>query len=432
MSKEIVYVAMELWGGIFCLVIAFCSEVLWRNKKTSPHPFVMLLCAACMLFADSTAWFYRGAEGAQKILKISNSLAFFFEQAALLSFTLYLCDTVKLAKRGIFWALVGCNLADLAFCIITIFVPFIFYLDEANFYHRNPYGFALLSSFSLLQEMLLLTITLKERRKLERSQFISMLLIIVLPCAATAVQTFIYGYSLANIAIVISLIIFFIDFLYSNVMMVARQDVTIKVQKDKLRDLQTKIALSQIKPHFLYNALNSVYALCGIDVEKGRKALVDLSDYLRMNISSIESTHAVPFSKELSYAKLYLAIEALRFPKKLRIRYDIQTESFSLPALTMQPLVENAVKHGICATAKEGTLSISTREEADCFLVTVQDDGAGFDTERFFAERQSESHIGIRNVRERLQLLCNGTLQIASETGKGTTAVISLPKAGAV
>lgn len=164
----------------------------------------------------------------------------------------------------------------------------------------------------------------------------------------------------------------------------------------ELAENRISIMLSQIQPHSLYNSLNTIYGLCEKDPPAAKKAVNDFADYLRGNMDSLSRKSPVPFETELKLLKAYLSLEQTRFKKKLNIVWDIQTDSFMIPALTVQPLAENAVKHGICKAEKGGTVKISSRELEDCFEVEVSDNGA--------------------------------VLEITSETGKGTSAVIRLPK----
>ena len=211
---------------------------------------------------------------------------------------------------------------------------------------------------------------------------------------------------------------------------VERQNDDIKKKEVAIRNLQTSIALSQIKPHFLYNALNSIYVLCGKDLNKGRQAISDLSDYLRMNIGSIESKLPIPFEKEMEHVKKYLAIEQLRFPDEFTVSILTPVTDFLIPALSLQPLVENAVRYGVVPKGEGGLILITTRETEKYFVVTVMDNGPGFDTMHLetLEEDDSPNHIGIINVRERLQRLSNGSLEIRSTIDYGTEAIIRIPK----
>lgn len=143
-------------------------------------------------------------------------------------------------------------------------------------------------------------------------------------------------------------------------------------------------------------------------------------------MESLSADKPIGFGKELEHVKHYLNIELMRFHDKLNVIYDIETTQFRLPTLTLQPIVENAVRYGITKTYCGGTVKISSREEEADWVVTVQDNGAGFDPEAVYYD--GRTHIGIQNVRNRLAVMCNGTLTIDSVLNKGTLAVITIPR----
>ncbi len=159
--------------------------------------------------------------------------------------------------------------------------------------------------------------------------------------------------------------------------------------------------LSRIQPHFLYNSLTSIIYYADKDPGKTKTALVDFSRYLRKNLEAISAEGPVRFEDELEHTKKYLALEKLRFEEKLKIVYEIEDRDFSLPVLTLQPLVENAVKHGIRKN-RDGTgqVTIRTFRKAEKHVIEVIDDGVGFDVESL--SQSDDTHIGVMNVKKRL------------------------------
>ena len=206
-----------------------------------------------------------------------------------------------------------------------------------------------------------------------------------------------------------------------------------RAEKDRARaekelyEANVSIMVSQIQPHFMYNALTSIAMLCTIDPERAQEATITFSKYLRGNMDSLKQTKPVPFDHELEHLKKYLYIEKLRFANKLNIEYEIGPTNFKVPQLSIQPLVENAVKHGVGMKKKGGTVKIATRETETAFEVIISDDGVGFDVN---APRKEDgrSHVGMENTRTRLKELCGGEVRIESTVGEGTTATVILPK----
>lgn len=199
-----------------------------------------------------------------------------------------------------------------------------------------------------------------------------------------------------------------------------------QMQKE-LYEAKVGVMVSQIQPHFMYNALTSIAMMCSIDPDTAQEATVTFAKYLRGNMDSLRQTKPIPFEQELEHLKKYLYIEKLRFGKKLNLVYDIGATDFVLPQLSIQPLVENAVKHGVGMKKQGGTVTIATRETDDAYEVIISDDGVGFDPN---AERKDDgrSHVGMENTKRRLRDMCGGEVRIESTVGEGTVATVVLPK----
>ncbi len=203
-----------------------------------------------------------------------------------------------------------------------------------------------------------------------------------------------------------------------------------KAEKMEQELIQNRISimLSQIQPHFLYNSLTAISRLCDKDPKKAKQATIEFSTYLRGNLNSLKEKGVIPFEKELEHIKTYLSLEKMRFEDELNIVYDIKIMDFFVPSLTIQPVVENAVKHGVGKKEDGGTVKITTKEEDNEYIIVVEDDGIGFDVNE--KKNDGKTHVGIENVRSRLKAQCNGSLDIKSKEGIGTIATISIPKGG--
>lgn len=197
-----------------------------------------------------------------------------------------------------------------------------------------------------------------------------------------------------------------------------------QVQRE-LYEAKVNVMVSQIRPHFMYNALSSIAILCKIDPDTAYDATITFSDYLRGNMDSIKQTAPVPFEKELEHLKKYLYIEKMRFADKLNIEYDIGDTDFEIPLLSIQPLVENAVKHGVGMKEDGGTVKICSIKTDMGHEVIIEDDGVGFDINE--VKNDGRSHIGMENTKKRLYDMCNGEVIIESEIGKGTTVRVIIP-----
>ncbi len=200
---------------------------------------------------------------------------------------------------------------------------------------------------------------------------------------------------------------------------------TVERQQQELMDARVSVMLSQIQPHFLYNSLTAIADACE-DSPKAQGAILDFSAYLRNNLESIKSQKLIPFERELAHIETYLKLEKLRFEDELCVVYDIREKDFLLPALTVQPLVENAVKHGVGKKRGGGTVTIATAQTEAGYVIAVSDDGVGFDVNE--QQTGGGNHVGIKNIMQRLDSQCGGTFTVTSTRGVGTTATIIIPK----
>lgn len=218
-----------------------------------------------------------------------------------------------------------------------------------------------------------------------------------------------------------------IIFLFYYLVLHVKISQQVSEEKDiKLREQRMSLMLSQIQPHFLYNTLNTITALCRINPKLAEETTVKFSGYLRKNMHNMGKSDTQPFSKELEHTKIYIDIEKLRFGNRVKVEYDIKTEDFNIPTLTLQPLVENAIKHGICNKIQGGTIKISTEKKEKENIIIIEDDGIGFEMETVLND--GKVHIGIQNVKERLKSIANAELEITSFIGIGTTVKIIVPK----
>lgn len=204
----------------------------------------------------------------------------------------------------------------------------------------------------------------------------------------------------------------------------SRLEAEKSIVEAELKESRVSIMLSQIQPHFIYNTLGTIERMCLKDPQKANELVRNFSLYLRGNFSELDSVVPIRFAEELKHVEYYVNIEKVRFPD-MNIEYDVETTEFVLPALSVQPLVENAIKHGLMRLETGGTVKIHSYETPTHFCVEVTDDGVGFDTDAPIDEKK---HVGLRNIRGRLKAMVNGALVMESKPGVGTKAMIMIPK----
>lgn len=192
----------------------------------------------------------------------------------------------------------------------------------------------------------------------------------------------------------------------------------------ELKENRVAIMLSQIRPHFIYNTLGTIERMCLHDPQKAFNLVRDFSLYLRGNFSELESVIPIRFEEEIKHVECYVNIEKVRFPD-MNIEYELEATDFVIPALSVQPLVENAIKHGLMRLEMGGSIFIRSYETENYFYVEVEDNGSGFDPAQPIDKKK---HVGLHNIEERLKAMVNGELIVESKMNRGTKVKIMIPK----
>ena len=201
-----------------------------------------------------------------------------------------------------------------------------------------------------------------------------------------------------------------------------RQGRELHLKDEELRGARMQALIHQIRPHFIYNTLAAIHMICADDPKRAMQTIADFSDYLHANFDALAATEPVAFIKELEHTKAYLDVEMARYEEKLSVEYYTDYITFSLPPLTLQPIVENCVKHGVGDTHRAMHIIITTRALDDGAEIIVEDNGVGYEP-----APDGAVHVGLRNVRERLEMMCSGTLDIVPRPGGGTVVTVFVP-----
>ncbi len=378
------------------------------------HRHIMLLIAAlCLTHIAQNVWDYALTVGPpRQTLRTIISIYGYSVRPVILILFLYIVQPT--GKRRYYWLLAGLNAAVY---LSALFSPVSFWIDQGNYYHGGPLAPTCLISSAILLICLLVR-TLRSRRTAGKWDVWIPIAVIVMIVVSIAFDYNIkegqQPVSFLTVAIIIGSVFYYI---WLHLQFVREHE------NDLMASQRIRIMMTQIQPHFLFNALNTIRALYAKDPPLADRTLEDFSAYLRQNLESLSQTELVPVAKELEHTRLYAEIEAMRFPN-IRVEYEIEDDSFTIPALTIQPLVENAIRHGV-RSRKDGLVTVSTSRESDCHRVTVQDNGVGFDVKQLAA--LDDSHIGFWNVKDRVEQMCGGKMILQSEIGKGTCVTLLIP-----
>ena len=307
--------------------------------------------------------------------------------------------------------------ANAAIHLTALFSDICFSIDGDNHFHRGPLGYSchITSAICLAY---LMYITIRKYKGVQGKErmipLYNALLIVASVALDTLVNYQVYRVTFMMVAVVSCTFFYYI---WLHLQFVKEHEEALMAEQ------RIQIMMSQIQPHFLYNTLSTIQALCRKDPDRAFDVTEKFGMYLRQNLNSLDHPGLIPLEKELEHTRSYAEIEMVRFPS-ITVRYDITDIGFSLPALTIQPLVENAIRHGVRAR-ENGLVTVCTRERDGFHEVVISDNGIGFDTRKI--ENADQTHIGIKNVRERIEKMCRGTLEIRSAED-GTIIMIRIPE----
>lgn len=412
---------------IFCMILStlpifyLVSNYRYRQKL---NQFFLGACISniVMIAGDLPDWIFPTIASVPEGITLSATAALYYAASAfvLYFFIRYIMEYLQLTGRAkkvcLIYAMVLCGI-QIVFALISPFTGSIFYVT-ADGYQRGP--LFLISQFvPLFCYLLFMALIIIYREKLLRREVIFFLLYIFIPLGCGAVQMAMRGIAIVNAGVTIATLIILMNVQFEH-------EGTMKEQERELAEHRIDIMLSQIQPHFLYNSLGAIYHLCESDPRTARKAIKNFSEFLRGNMESLKSREPIAFEAELNHAANYLYLEQQRFGDKLQVIYQITTEDFLIPPLTLQPLVENAVQHGVLNRRNGGTIVIRTEKTDECAVVMVFDNGVGMEKAKGIHSLGDRAHIGISNVRSRLKEMMGGSLDIES-SGEGTTAIIRIP-----
>lgn len=417
-------IVLDLYSSVVCLIL-FGYLFFRPSRRDRMRRFFLMMCAFNfgITLGDLPAWACEGlARPWYPAALWSGSLLFWLcSSLMLLSFTAYMIEYLspKVRVHSLFWRIsaVLCAL-HMAGSVLSIWNGMFFTIPPENVYQRGEF-FWLSQLIPFLMYAVDISIFAVYRKRLSRKEFRILSSYIVLPVVAEVIQMLHFGIALLSAGVSLGLLIIFIN-------IQSAQELRLEQQEKKLAEQRIDIMLSQIQPHFLYNALTAIRRLCDHDPEEAKDAIRDFALFLRANMDSLKSKAPIPFEQELLHVQSYLALEQRRFQDRLAVTYEINVRDFSIPPLTVQPIVENAVRHGVLKRPEGGTVAIRTDKTDVAYVVTVIDDGVGFADVPEGGD--SRSHIGVDNVRERLACLCGGTLSLQSKADKGTVVTITIPK----
>ena len=330
--------------------------------------------------------------------------------------TIYLlhCSLENWPKSPLFRAVTALWLAFFAMLNTTPFTTWFYYVTPENQFCRGPlYPLSLI----VLSAIVLLNIVgvIRMRNHLPQGYFAAFLAGLLPLSIAIFLHFFFSVFVLITVSIIIGAFSMFIIILSEQIGRYLRQQREIVKQ-------QSNIMVLQMRPHFIYNTMMSIYYLCKQNPDLAQQVTLDFTTYLRKNFTAIASEDLIPFPEELEHTRAYLAVEQAQFEDNLFVDYDTPHTRFCLPPLTLQPIVENAVKHGMDQDSEPLHIFIRTRDTGSGSEIIVENTGA-----EYKSADDKEPHTALKNIRERLEMMCKGTITIMPRDGGGTVVKLMIP-----
>lgn len=419
-----VNVALE----IVCIIVSFllllhCLLEREKKDKAAGIQIGLLVVNILVLASDIFAWEFDGRKEYTIHLYSFNTMIYIMGYMMIALYTYYMVIHISQKAEVSVWitrCVTALSLIASLLVIVSLFNHMYFYIVDGVYYRGNLYLLSQILPFFLL--FLDLIISFRHRKSLGLRNTLVLMSYCLFPLIAIIVQVCFYGVALLYVASTLSLLIVYlaVHLEYTKRM---------KEQAIELDKMNVDMMLSQIQPHFLYNSLTAIQSLCDKQPLEAQRVLGEFTKFLKMNMNSLTCKTLIPFKSELEHVNHYLDLEKLRLGDKLRIEYDIQEQDFNLPALCIQPVIENAVKYGIEEKKEGGTIYLKVHRESHWIVIEIRDDGVGFNTDELYnldRKKDNELHIGLKNVKERVKRLANGEVNIESTIGTGTVVTIRL------
>ena len=417
-SAALLLCALGLW---FAAIVPGIDR--WSKRFFLRYFSVFMLC--CLLGAFEIAFTYNSPSStAYYFYLILECLVLSLPLPMLTVYLLHCCGE-ETSGNKLLHTVYALLAAYFAVLVSALFIKGYSSVTPDNKPDRGPlYPLILLPLIAIL--LLNLAGTIRRRKQVSRKTFFSFLIAILPITVALFVQLFRDVFPLIDFCYVLSALSMYGFALSDQIERDRQNQRAIVRQQQEIAHERANVMVLQMRPHFIYNTLMSIYSLCNQDPQKARQVTMDFTNYLRKNFNAVASENTIPFSAELEHTRAYLAVEQAQHEDMLFVEYDTPFTHFRLPPLTLQPLVENAVKHGMDPFAGPLHVSVRTRHTDSGTEVTVEDDGSGFDP-----DDESKQHTTLANIRQRLEMMCGGSLAILPRDGGGTVVTLSIPDSAA-
>ena len=420
-----IHIAIELWGVLFCLVsLVLVILTAHFDRQGSKSLILIMLCSIALMVSDSVSRISVNGIGQTWyiVLRVSRFLSYVFGFMLMPLSAEYVSHVIYKRTKGyrIYWNKVEWVIFSIGtvLMIVNEFFPFIYTIGrdctvmKYQYYHMTP----LIVVFVGL--IMTLGVAVAYMRYLTTMEKIALLLSFLLPLMGIILDIFFPDVSFVGLTAVISTIILIVSYEVSYVHHL--------IDKEKqMADARIRVVNMQMHPHFIFNTLSLIRHLCKHSPDEAMEAINEFSKVMRSTTNYLTSSDCISVEKELDLVKNYISIQKRRFDKGIKVEYEIQSTDFDIPPFSIQTVVENSIRYGLSnGEVEDGMITIATSSNDKEYTVTISDNGVGFDTS--ILDDRSDS-VGLNNTRQRVSVMCGGTVDVESCSGKGTRVIMKIP-----
>ena len=405
--------ASLLLMGLGLGLVAIMPDIDRWSKRFFIVFFSILFLNSCFALIENIFYEVPGKAGLQAFSNFWMSLLATLPLPMLTVFLLH-CSGEDRRKSGLLPAVSALYGLYFLMVVIAQFTSSIYYVTPDGHVHRGPlYPLAIAPLVMIV--LLNLAGLIRRRNALTKKLFIAILISLFPLTVALIIHLFVQVFPLVNMGVA------FLALSMYGIILSDQVDQYLRQQRE-IAHQHASILVLQMRPHFIHNTLMNIYYLCRQDPAEAQRVTLDFNTFLERNLNALASDETIPFSEELEHTRAYLNVEQALHDENLLVDYDMPHTCFRIPPLTLQPVVENSIRHGMNPDADPLRISIRTRKTDSGSEVIVSDNGPGFEP-----AADGGPHIALMNIRQRLEMMCGGKMTILPREGGGTVVKLTIP-----
>ena len=410
-------ISFDVFGMIICTIIHLTMFLDRRNEISMPYFMCILLLEVMLLFWDIIGWLI---DGKPSMYLLNNALNYYLYGSVLLiiaAYWLYLREMYRehpremKAMTKITWIALA---AGMALIVSNVFTGALFTIDPDTSVYTRSDTFYLSSAAPVV--MILVSITAIVKFEGDPRRKIVLLTYILIPLVAMFVQLFTYGSSLQYFAMMFSVVLMYVNIHLARSTELINNEIKMSKQR-------ASVMVSQIQPHFLYNALTAIMNIKGNPPET-RDAIADFGHYLRKNLDSISQNHPIPLERELDHVETYLTLRQLKYGDRIHVRMELDDQGFFIPPYTVKIILESAIEYNVVHGVRALDIMIRTDSTDRDHVLIISDLSPSQESLEFVTGSNDDIEI----LRARVKNMVGGDIENLIRDDGTLDCIITIPK----